>query len=231
MTHRVFSRNAASSRAIPVSKQIQRVIDHPAMPNEFGKNQSGMQADGVIDNQDEAKALWLEARDAAVEQAIKLNDMGIHKQVVNRILEPYVWMTVIISSTEWENFFKQRCSPLAQPEIHALADLMREEYNNSQPELLDRGRYHTPYIQSDEVFDQETAKAVSAARCARVSYLTHDGVRDVQKDIDLYNMLCSADPGHWSPLEHVARPALSARSEVRGNFRGWAQLRHEIEMP
>lgn len=240
MTHRVFSRNAASSRAIPVSKQIQAVIDNPAMPIEFGKNQSGMQAKEVVEDQDAARELWLESRDRAVEQAIKMNDMGIHKQIVNRILEPYVWMTVIISSTQWDNFFKQRCSELAQPEIHAIADMMRAVRKKSHPDLLRPGQWHTPYIQPDEDFDTKTAKAVSAARCARVSYMTHDGVRDFSKDLELYGFLIAADPGHWSPLEHVARPLLPATTgftglpswshqAALGNFRGWGQLRHDVE--
>lgn len=140
-----------------------------------------------------------------------------------------MWHTVIISSTAygWENFFAQRCSPLAQPEIRVAADMIRNVYDASVPETLKVGEWHTPYIREEEDFDLLTRLKVSTARCARVSYLNHDGVRDVDADLGLYDKLVAADPPHASPLEHVATPALGTWELTDGNFDGWYQLRHQ----
>lgn len=228
-THRVFSRNSASSRAIPVQRQLDAVLDDPAVPLEFGSNQRGMQAGPALTGEDHERALaaWLEARDAAVASARHLLDLGVHKQVANRLLEPFIWHTVIVTATEWDGFWQQRCSPLAQPEIRAAADAMRAAYDASTPAEVADGDWHTPYVRDDERdLDLETRKRIAAARCARVSYLTHDGRRDLSADEELYDRLVTAEPPHWSPLEHVATPA---DDPVPGNFRGWRQLRHVIE--
>ena len=229
-THRVFSRNSASSRAIPVKRQLDAVRQHPAVPFEFGANQRGMQAGPPLTGEDHDRALtaWLEARDAAVAATERLLDLGVHKQVANRILEPFIWHTVIVTATEWDGFWQQRCSPLAQPEIRAAADAMRAAYDRSTPVEVAADDWHTPYLRDDERdLDLETRKRVAAARCARVSYLTHDGRRDLSADEQLYERLVTADPPHWSPLEHVATPAVG--EPPPGNFRGWRQLRHVIE--
>lgn len=224
-THRVFSRNSASSRAIPIEKQIERIRNSPAIPVEFGANQPGMQAGNALEgeSEDEARSVWLAARTFAVNCAEDLAELGVHKQIVNRILEPYMWHTVIVTSTEWDGFFRQRVSPLAQPEIHAAAELMLGAYHDSKPTPIGYGGWHLPYVDEGEIDNIETAKQVSAARCARVSYLTHDGVRDIGKDVELFFRLTEAEPPHASPLEHVATPV--AESSL-GNFNGWAQLRH-----
>lgn len=228
-THRVFSRNSASSRAIPIHKQIQRLVDEPAIPVEFGTNQKGMQAGPPLEGSElrEAEDTWLDARDEAIRAAIKLDELGVHKQVVNRLLEPFMWHTVIVTSVDYDNFFHQRCSPLAQPEIEKAADAMLEAYRASTPEEMGFGAWHTPYILEEE-YDQlglHDRLKISAARCARVSYLTHDGRRDLQADLSLYERLVTADPPHWSPLEHVATPSAGLRLPL-GNFPGWEQLRH-----
>jgi thymidylate synthase ThyX len=228
-THRVFSRNSASSRAIPTPKQLQRIVEDPAIPIEFGTNQRGMQAAAPLTGaeHDAALAAWLEARDRAVEAAERLFDLGVHKQVVNRILEPFMWHTVIVTATDWDGFWQQRCSPLAQPEIRVAAEAMRAVFEASEPTPVAAGEWHTPYLRPDEAdLDPELRTRVSAARCARVSYLTHDGRRDLSADETLYERLVTADPAHWSPLEHVATPA---DDPVPGNYRGWRQLRHVIE--
>lgn len=228
-THRVFSRNSASSRAIPVHKQIARLVDDPAIPVEFGSNQPGMQAGPALQGEDleAARKSWLAARDEAVRSAEAMIDLGVHKQVANRILEPFMWHTVIVTATDWDGFWHQRCSPLAQPEIRVAADAMRAAYDASTPASVAAGGWHTPYIrEEDGDLDLETAKRVSAARCARVSYLTHDGRRDLEADLTLYDRLVTADPPHWSPLEHVATPSAD---DPPGNFRGWAQLRHTVD--
>ncbi len=227
-THRVFSRNSASSRAIPVSKQVARVVHDPAIPVEFGANQPGMQAAAPLEGAEHEAALatWLQARDAAVEAVERLAELGVHKQVTNRILEPFMWHTVIITSTEWDGFWEQRCSPLAQPEIRWAAEAMRAAFDASTPAPVGLGEWHMPYVRDEDGdLDLETAKAVSAARCARVSYLTHDGRRDIAKDIELYERLVTARPPHFSPLEHVATPTADG-DQPPGNLRGWAQVRH-----
>jgi thymidylate synthase ThyX len=227
-THRMFSRNSASSRAIPVSKQVARVVHDPAIPVEFGANQPGMQAAAALTGaaHDAALATWLTARDHAVEAVEALAELGVHKQVTNRILEPFMWHTAIVTSTDWDGFWEQRCSELAQPEIRVAAEAMRVAFDASTPAAVTDGGWHTPYLQpEDSELDLATARAVSAARCARVSYLTHDGRRDVDKDLVLYERLVTARPPHWSPLEHVATPAAPGVTPP-GNLRGWAQLRH-----
>ncbi len=242
-THRIFSRSSASSRAIPVSKQIEKILSNTAEPCKFGVNKQGMQADQDLsgNNLDKAKETWNKAMHSAVRSAEKLNELNVHKQIINRLLEPFMWHTVIVSSTEWENFFNQRCSPLAQPEIKVVADAIREKYNNSSPKIIGDGEWHTPYIQKDEEnLSRRTKVKLSAARCARVSYLTHDGIRDTEKDLDLYNKLTTANPPHLSPLEHVATPykencvKIISPNKIRlvsvlGNFLGWKQLRHQEE--
>ncbi|GGI06570.1 FAD-dependent thymidylate synthase [Egicoccus halophilus] len=231
-THRAFSRNSASSRAIPVQRQLDTVLHDPAVPVEFGANQRGMQAGPPLtgEERERAEAGWLAARDAAVAAARDLLDLGVHKQVANRLLEPFLWQTVIVTATDWDGFWQQRCSPLAQPEIRAAAEAMRAAFAASTPVELAVGDWHTPYVRAEDGdLDVETRKRVSAARCARVSYLTHDGRRDLAADEQLYERLVTAEPPHWSPLEHVATPA-DGDGPVRGNLRGWRQLRHVVEL-
>lgn len=259
-THRAFSRNSASSRAIPVNKQIRKIQEELAYPVEFGTNQPGMQAGPplLVPELTYAEEHWEDASKHAISQAEVLGERyEVHKQVTNRLLEPFMWHTVIVTSVDYQNFFNQRCSPLAQPEIRAVAEKMKEAYDLSVPEPIGYHQWHLPYIQPDE-FDltTETLIKVSAARCARVSYLTHDGTREIEKDLDLFEKLVSAEPPHWSPLEHVATPYVDEKYWEQGNFieferdikwvealagtggdyqftyhpRGWAQLRHNLEI-
>lgn len=227
-THRVFSRNSASSRAVPTAKLIERVEREPAMPLEWGRNKAGMSASDVLtgDEAESAAAIWLRARDDAVARARELVRLNVHKQELNRILEPFLWHTVIVTSTEWKNFFDLRCAPNAQPEIRAAAVRMREAIASSDPRSVELGEWHTPLLQEDESeLDSETRRRVSAARCARVSYLTHEGKREIAKDLELCERL-RADR-HLSPFEHVATPA--GDSNFHANFRGWIQMRREVE--
>jgi thymidylate synthase ThyX len=230
MTHRVFSRNAASSRAIPIKKMIAAVREEPALPVYWGRNQTGMSAREAIAPEVEmqARAEWQAALDDALRHAERLaaRDIDLHKQLVNRLLEPFAWITVIITATEWANFFTQRCHPDAQPEIKHIADLMLAEYRASTPAPVALGRWHLPLIQDDERgLPDELLCKLSVARCARVSYLTHDGKRDHAKDLVLYERLLEGGAnGHWSPFEHVATPAPDAEQRS-ANFVGWEQYR------
>lgn len=266
-THRTFSRNSGSHRAIPVAKLLARVREDPATPLAWPQEKKGMQGGEPLSPADEiaARALWDEAKDNAVASAECLVELGLHKSLTNRLIEPWLWQTVLITSTAWQNFFSQRCSPLAQTEIRVAAEMMRDAMEASTPDVTLPGEWHLPYIQAEDCkggFFHDTADPeywgtlakVSAARSARVSYLTQDGKRDMGEDLTMYDRLTSADPPHWSPLEHVATPWGLNRQEGcihfgqdehsqedtfscvpldhlprTGNLLGWRSLRTEVE--
>lgn len=236
-THRVFSRNSASSRAIPVRKQLERVCDSPAVPVEWRAEKPGMQGGELLTGADavEAERQWFLGRNAAMQVAENMVQTGVHKSIVNRVLEPYMWHTVIVTATDWDGFWHQRVSPLAQPEIRVAAEAMKVAYDASSPVVTMDGDWHLPYLRDEDYGDAEgdlsILKRVSVARCARVSYLTHDGTRSLEKDLELYERLVSADPMHASPLEHVATPSNPQDDPLGplGNFTGWCQLRHLVE--
>ncbi len=229
-THRAFSRNSASSRAIPVPKTLARLAN-PVVPLDWPREQKGMQGGDGIDNPDEARAVWLSARDAAIEHAQKLRALGVHKSVVNRLLEPFMDHTVVVTATDWAGFWAQRRSPLAQPEMRAAADAMYAAWHGSLPLPLHYFDWHLPYLTHTDKAEipAQCWQGVSAARCARTSYLTHDGRRDWNEDFALYRRLQAAEPPHWSPLEHVATPAHPGDA-VTGNLTGWHSLRHLPEI-
>jgi thymidylate synthase ThyX len=216
-THRVLSRNSASSRAIPVKTVIGRVEDEPFMPIYWGKNQKGMVAEEELSPEMivRAQEQWIAGSEDAIWTARSLLDTGIHKQITNRVLEPYMWHTAIATATEWSNFFALRCDPNAQPEIQLIARMMKDLYDGQVPELKQEGVWHLPLMTVEDIEEEwlweETSQdlvkpgvLVSAGRCARVSYLTHEGVRSTIEDIELANKLRSN--GHMSPFEHAARP-------------------------
>lgn len=225
-THRAFSRNSASSRAIPTKKLIEQVRTNPAIPIEFGSNKPGMQAGEEIQDTFYTRVFWAEAAEHAAWEAERQLEFGVHKQVVNRLLEPFMWHKAIITSTEagWNNFFEQRISPLAQPEINMLAIHIRDAMQASKPERLKWGQWHLPYVENPMDMADWIDRKVSAARCARVSYMNFDGTRDVSKDLALCEKLMTADPPHYSPFEHVCTPG-----EGPGNLDGWKQMRHMPE--
>ena len=235
MTHRVFSRNASSSRAIPVAKVIEQVSNDPAMPIHWGKNQPGMQANEELSGTEREQVI--EAWKAAARQAAAFAGVmaanGAHKQIANRILEPFQMIHVIVTATEWDNFFELRAHPDAQPEIHELALTMQNVMADSRPRHVKEDEWHLPYVTLEERLrhhgDDELLCKLSAARCARVSYLTHDGqVPSHDKDLALYERLVGSRPLHASPIEHQATPYLDS-SLWSGNFRGWLQNRQLIE--
>lgn len=222
MTHRLFSRNASSSRAIPVKKMIEDLRRDPAVPIHWGANQPGMQARAELD--DEAKAgcqgIWLQTMEHTIDKVEMLVAAGLHKQVANRLLEPWGHINVVLTATQWANWFALRDHPDALPEIAALAGAMRQCQERSEPVFLNPGQWHLPYIRpedadaildhhDDEIGDHllETMKKVSVARCARVSYLTHEGKpTSIEKDLVLYYDLVGSAPLHASPAEHQATP-------------------------
>lgn len=234
MAHRMFSRNAQSSRAIPVMRLIKRLYDHEVVPDpkDLHQNKKGMQAGEPLPIEEGicAHLAWKEARDNAVRSAEKLNTLGVHKQWVNRLLEPFSTITVLVTATEdcWPHFLALRDHPAAEPSFQKLAKEIRRALEESTPvERL----FHLPYITIDERecgVNHTALMRISAARCARVSYVTHDGVRDLAADIALYNQLATAVPPHASPMEHPA--AASHEPERRiANFQGWKSWRYLSE--
>jgi thymidylate synthase ThyX len=222
MTHRVFSRNAASSRAIPISKIIEQVVLNTAAPCRWGKNGKGMQDHGELEVPELAVARksWEFARDQAVMSAKRLEADGLHKQIVNRVLEPYMWMTTLVTATEWENFYSLRLHKDAQPEFQKLAHIMLKEYVRSVPKFTNWGDWHIPYgDKMPEGLDLETKLKIATARAARTSYLTMDGEISIDKDILLHDSL--SKNGHWSPFEQSCQ----ADEKGRSNFIGWKQYR------
>lgn len=269
MTHRVFSRNASSSRAIPVERLIKDVIEDPVYPSFWGKNQPGMQAkeehNGLIDLEVEEfyeskpeepdsgfrpatrMQAWDWARGQAIDAAKAFSKAGYHKQIINRLLEPFCHINVVVTATEWSNFFALRCHPDAQPEMRLLAEKIRFEMAASKPINLEPGQWHLPYVDFHvgNVSEQDELKIltkVSVARCARVSYLTQDGKQpNMEEDLKLYDRLIDSIPLHASPAEHQATPDEEnysqgagggdnewRRPHLHGNLCGWIQYRKTL---
>ena len=209
-THRMFSRNAASSRAIPVEKLLKRIEEDPMMPAFWGKNQSGMQAVEELTGEDlrNVKHTWLALKNVAVDGARALGEAGLHKQIANRIVEPWMFTTVICTATEWDNAWALRVDPAAQPEFERTMHMAYDAYNTSKPHELLSGQWHLPYVTGYDEFelrekgyDDEKLCLVSIGRCARVSFLTHDGKRDPEADVALPKDRLIPS-GHMSPTEH-----------------------------
>ena len=210
-THRALSKNSASSRAIPVEKQLKNFIENPAMPLVWTSEQPGMQGGTELTGKSlrQAQRHFRKVHNYTAKQTRKYlkrhpdKATRLHKSLLNRLLEPFLWHTVIVTGTNagLENFFKLRCSPLAQPELRVVADAMQVLYRESVPTPLKYREWHMPYLRPEDdwsTFENvlEAKKKVSTARCARVSYLTHAGIRDTDEDVAMYERLMSADPRH-----------------------------------
>lgn len=251
-THRVISKNSASSRAIPFVKQVARVEKSPAVPVVFPAEQKGMQGGDEVSYPETALEHWLGGSEDAITTARNLASENVHKSIVNRVLEPYQMHTIVCTATSWQNFFDQRCHPDAQPEIRVFAEAVQAAMAESTPKRLVEGEWHLPYIDAEdwEAVRQEKIQDVrnlgrsmypemvkiSAARCARTSYETQDGKRDFHQDLALYDRLTNRQqdaafahsPIHWSPLEHVATPWPSNRQSIGIDFRGFDGKWHDV---
>ncbi|AKG13471.1 FAD-dependent thymidylate synthase [Moraxella bovoculi] len=257
MTHRQFSRNAASSRAIPIDKMIELVENNTAYPIHWGENQSGMQAKDEEVDITRAKEYWLQARNNAVYVAKCMRTLGLHKQIVNRILEPFQMMKTLVTATNFDNFFNLRCHKDAQPEIKHLADLMYQAMQENTPEVLRAGEWHTPYVKHKRTPDGElhyiadnmlipvnAAIQISCSCAAQVSYRKND--TSIEKALAIYDKLVNSEPVHASAFEHCAMPIdpsgesdepegithwYSYRNKYTfysGNFTNWVQYRQLI---
>ena len=224
-THRMISRNSASSRAIPFEKMLERCKAESFMPIRWMKDHPGMQGNTYLNEEDStfSSAIWHQAKERAIEAAIDLSNAGVTKQFCNRLLEPFMWHTVIATGTEWENFFSLRAHEAAEIHIQDLAYKMLEAYNAGTPKQLQPGEWHIPFgdqMDMDRIFalnlkdgDVESPSwykgiaelklKIATARCARISYNTFEGKDDYEADIKLHDRLASS--GHWSPFEHCAK--------------------------
>ena len=260
MTHRMFSRNAASSRAIPVEKMIQSVMNEPFIPVHWGKNQKGMQASEECDvavygydNNETYRMLdreqaWLGARDQAVKAARAFSAAGYHKQIVNRLIEPFMHITVLVSSTNWSNWRALRDHGDAEPHIMLLAREMTKALDGATVQTLNPGESHLPFITDDEKLQliHENQIKLSVARCASTSYKTVEGFdMTFDRAEAIYDKLYTMRPAHASPFEHIAeaddlRPERGITNSetthlfwkqphLGGNLRGgWIQFRKTL---
>lgn len=256
LTHRQFSRSTASSRATPAKRIRQQVLDDPFIPSYIGANRAGMQAGEPLTGKDlaRAKALYKYARLPACGAHWLMEKMGIHKQITNRLLEPWVWVEQVVSATDLDNFFKLRTHWMAEPHFQELATQMLnlrttaslwfggmlaggidrklncgDEIDGVQNlAVLSPGEWHLPFAESFAATgDYAAGKIVSSARCARVSYYLKNGVEsDYQSDLVLYDRLCGSDPKHMSPLEHPAQAMAGSRY---ANYSGFKQHRWDVE--
>lgn len=259
MTHRVFSRNSASSRAIPIKRMIIDIRADPVFPIHWGKNQPGMQAHeehnasvpmlGIEGPTTFSREnAWAEVMGHSIDAAEGFDKAGYHKQIINRLLEPYAHITVLVTSSNWTHFIALRDHADAQPEIKALAQAVKDAIAGSIPRLLKKGDWHLPYISDDErreakslgyyykTLGLEKLIKVSVARCARTSYKTQDGkISTVEKDLELYDRLVGSVPLHASPAEHQATPntkwfGLIWRFRKHSNFDPcWIQYRKTLQ--
>lgn len=226
-----LSRNASSSRAVPIKRMIEDLRRDPVIPSYWGSHKPGMQAGAELYGEDRelAEHYWLQAMESAIDYATRMNEIGLHKQIANRILEPWAHINVVVTATEFQNFYALRCHKDAQPEIKDLAEQMKFLQEYSSPKRLNYGQWHLPYTNEEDrkaVIARITANGVmrivpteaqiielllkvSVARCARVSYMTFEGKDStIEEDIELYNKLVVSQPLHASPAEHQATPDL-----------------------
>lgn len=243
MTHRVFSRNASSSRAIPIMTMLKRVWNDPAMPTYWGSNKPGMQAGEEIQGwrRTMAKLVWLAAGRMECFAAYLLHKLGVHKQIANRRTEADQYISVVVTATEYRGFFELRDHHMAMPEFHDLAAAMKDEMRNSLPKLLRTGQWHLPYVTKEDrtKHDLPTLVKLSTARCCRTSYNRHDGTpAPVDADVKLHDDLVVSEPLHASPAEHQVMydgsgHVFDPRIDLQGNLRGKGiiQYRKLLENP
>lgn len=228
LTHRIFSRNAASSRAIPVKTMLKNIWNNKFIPWYWGANQSGMQATKELPepNKSIVKVLWYIGICINLTGSYLLSLFGLHKQLANRNSEYCSYIKVIITSTDFSNFLALRLHPAAQPEIADLAYKIKKALDTSKPILLKEGEWHTPYILQNLKREPYTTnyKKQSVSCCAQVSYRFND--TSIDKAIRITDALSKSTPIHASPFEHVCTPGIG-----KGNLKGWIQYREEIEHP
>jgi hypothetical protein len=252
MTHRVFGRNARSSRAVPVRTMLDEVRNTPYVPWHWGKNQKGMQAseewdafipyegEGVYFSAATREQMWLHARDVNANIAEAYMETEYHKQNPNRLLEPFSWIDTLITATQWQNFLWLRQHHAAEPHLQDLANLVGAAMKYCTIQHLEFGEWHLPYITEEEkrLYHTDVLKKLSAARCARISYKPFNGDASIAAELDRYNLLVTDERVHASPLEHQATPDRIHPDDLKsqhwelplfhGNLTGWIQARKLI---
>lgn len=246
-THRVFSRNASSTRAIPTKTLISQIWNDPFIPVYWGKNQAGMQAKEELTgfNLTAAKFAWKAASRIACCVAWTLSKIGMHKQIAGRVLEPFMMTKWLVTATEFDNWYNLRDHSDAQPEIQALAREMKSAQEKSVPKALHQGQWHIPYVKTEylmidgkhtqKYFDNygneislADALKISTSCCAQVSYRKNN--ESLEKAIEIHNKLLYSNPKHASPCEHQATPILTDDTTIFSrNFRCWDQYRIIVE--
>lgn len=234
-THRVFSKNSASSRAIPTKRMLAAIRKNPAVPASWRMNEAGMQGYTVADETTAlaGQAIWLAAMEDAIRHAEALDALKLHKSIPNRLTEPFVHMKTVLTGVYFDNFDGLRRHHMADPTIEALAWAIYNAREESTPKELQPNEWHLPYITEldKEALTIADQCAVSAARCARTSYNNVDGtVSDYKKDLELFKRLAGAEPPHMSPQEHQATPDSFTEGQwgnpvSHGNLYGWQQFR------
>jgi thymidylate synthase ThyX len=230
-THRVFSRNAGSSRAISVKRRLDAISANPVLPVEWGLEQKGMSASEEIGQEDQTVAdqLWRSAAQSAAFHASELARLGVHKQVVNRLLEPFSWVDVVVTSTQWDNFFRLRLGFDAQPEMRAVALAMEKAIVDSLPNRVGWGYWHIQGITDEdrgEITEFEDLLYVAAGRLARISYERPEQ-KEWKSDLTLAKRLVKS--GHWSPFEHIAVCREGRADRCRNFFKDWDQWRAMLD--
>jgi thymidylate synthase ThyX len=235
LTHRVFSRNGRSSRAVPVKRLLEEEIYIP----DFRKNKPGMVATEEFSREelDLIEDIWADMAAYVRKGVDRLSYLGVHKQWANRPLEWFGYIDVVVTSTDWENYFdlRRREAGAAQPEIIEQAEAYHALLNASKPKMLGRGVWHLPYVSEKEreYYKTEVQLKLSAARCARVTIKPFDGDASIERELERANGLIKE--GHWSPFEHQASPDFKMNSgawsypQKHRNFRGWMQQRAELD--
>lgn len=232
MTHRALSKNSSSSRAIPIQKMLDQIESNMAIPIYWGKNKSGMQAVEEVSKFDETKSVlnWKRSFNYTKERVLDMVEDGLHKQVPNRLTEPFQMMKVVVTGTDWENFFNLRIHPDAQPEICMLAYKIYKAMEESAPVKLKVGDWHLPYVnvgwngrgdityfnENFDVIDLEDAIKISASCCAQVSYRNTD--MSLEKADKIFNMLIKSDVLHASCFEHLATPIKSEQEIENSDY-------------
>lgn len=239
MTHRVFSRNAMSSRAVPTKESIRLITENPALPVRWGGHQKGMQQGEELTGEilAEAKHLDKHLREWALAVAAKADDLGVHKSIVNRWIDPWAHIQTIVTMTNPANWFALRAHSAAEPIVQVLAYRMLNEYIHTTPNFLDFGEWHIPFM-DDQTRDLsiENKLRVATARCCWVSYGKPMKALTTLEDAFHRHDECIRAP-HWSPLEHMAqviddkRPGKFTEGYPWSNFdingvpSGWGQYR------
>lgn len=232
-THRMLSRSVSSSRAIKSSVMRKRILNESFRPINWSANNPGMQSNSDLTGIKKtiASIAWNGNKFTSLFWHWLAGDIaGLHKQHANRLIETYLYVDAIVSSTTWDNFFNLRAHRDAQPEFQEVAHIMKELYRSNEPKVLRIGEWHMPLLRDvdKEMYSLEQLKNISSARCARTSYFLTDGsISNPEADLKLCERLAGSDPKHLSPFEHVA--IALPDSTQSGNFTGWGQYRKELE--